>query len=461
MTDSKKKETKSKKGKKLDLSVIAIVDNIVFSEKEVWAYYQIGTKAYDFLSHDGKIALANNTTMALANMMTDKTEPIDCNIINTSVPLDTDAWEAQVFEEVPDGRETPGLYNFVKDQKFFLESQDYNVRIAYLGVCLGKRGALETGSIDIFQTGIKGAWEEFLKWGRKALAVPGETISKDEEAKFVKAENDLYSIIGQGHLDAEKVTAEDLLLMIKRQFYPAMPSPSLDIDHEYRLGPGDLELELYSGIKNRFRWMEITQLIGQVSFTGYRATLTFSKFPKEILYPLGFPFLYVPSVALEYPFTTFARFTLLPTQEMKKEVMKKQKELDDELSNMAAGKDSMVNTGAEASEALGDSMMLDALLSSDKTPWVQGSYRIVIEAPSEEILKDQINLVRQIYADMSINITHTSGDQAQLFLEQMPGDHLREKSFQQTTNLYQIGTSGFNFSSSVGDKILGRELHNG
>lgn len=453
---SEKKE-KKQKGKRLDLSVVAMVDNLVFSKKEVWAYYQIDTQAYDFLSHAGKLALGNSTTLGFANIMTEKDEPVDFHLINTFLPLDTEAWEKQVFEEVSEGRETPGLDNFIKDQRYFLDSQDYNTRITYLGVCLGKRGAIEASSVNFLEIGFKGAWEEIKKWGQKALFAPPDIISATEEDKYRKAESNLYSIIGQGHLQAEKVTSEDLLLLIKRMFYPAMPAPGLDVDHEYRVGPGDLELELYSGIKNRFRWLEFNHQIGRYDFTCYRATLTFSKFPKEMVFPASLPFFYLPS-RFATPLTTYARFTLLPTKKMKSEVMKKQKELDDELANMAAGKDSMVNTGAEASEALGDSVLLDSILSSDKTPWVQGTYRIVIEADSEESLRDKIAEVKQEYASMNINLTHTGGDQAELFLEQMPGDRLREKSFQQTTNLFHIGTSGFNFSSAVGDRIMGREL---
>ena len=34
--------------KKLDVSMRGIVDNIVFSKNEVWAYYTVDTSGYDF-----------------------------------------------------------------------------------------------------------------------------------------------------------------------------------------------------------------------------------------------------------------------------------------------------------------------------------------------------------------------------------------------------------------------------
>lgn len=456
--DNKNRKKDKNKGKRLDISAIGVVDNLVFSDKEVWAYYSIGGNAYDFLSHDGKLALAANTTNAFANLMTDRAEPLDAHIINFSKPLDTDAWEQQMYDEIIDGREPPGLNDFIQDQKYYLESREYYMHVSYLGICIGRRGALEMESLNLIDAGFKGAWEELKKWGKKAMSMPGVEIGIDEELRFRKAEEEFYTILSQGHLNAQRVSSEDLLLTMKQQFYPGMPTPYLDVDHDNRLGPGDLELELYSGIKNRYRWMEFTQQILQYTVTGYRATLTFSKFPKEILYPAGIPFLYLPT-RLDEPYDTYARFTLIPTENMKKEVVKKQKELDDELQNIGeAGGDSMVNTHAEAGEALEDSVMLDSILSSDKTPWLQGTYRIVIEDSTEEGLKEQVAKIRQDYSDMGININHTAGDQAELFLEQMPGDRLRESSFQQTTNLYQIGASGFNFSSAVGDRIKGREL---
>ena len=45
----------------------------------------------------------------------------------------------------------------------------------------------------------------------------------------------------------------------------------------------------------------------------------------------------------------------------------------------------------------------------------------------------------------------TYHDQLDLLLEFMPGDHLRESSFIQTSNLELLGVSGFNILNNVGD----------
>lgn len=456
------KKAKAKKGKRLDISMEAVVDNIVFSEKEVWAYYKVSNRAYEFLSFGGKVGLAINMTTAFNNLMTDKTDDLDLHMINTSTPLDYNAWADQIYSERSKQVKPPGFDDFMNEQRDFLIDQNYMVKVSYLGVCLGKRGALDLESLNVFETGFKGAWDFAKKWGSEALALPTGEISKDEEERFRQAEEEIYRILSAGHLQAEKVSSEDILLLMKRQFYPAMPAPDLDIDHDSRLGAGDLDLELYSGIKNRFRWLEITQQIYHITATGYRTTLSFSKFPREMTYPIGIPFLYLPS-KLSQHFTTYARFTLISSQSMKKEVEKKQKEQKDELENLAAGQDAFDSTisgggPADVTEALYDGQVMQQLLTSDKAPWVQGTYRIVIEAHDLDSLKNYASLLKQEYADLGINLNWTSGDQASLFLEQMPGDRLRENSFIQTTNLYQIGASGFNFSSDVGDRIAGREL---
>lgn len=77
------KDNKNNK-KNLKISPVAVVDNMVLSKTDAWAFYKITNKVFDFLSHDQKVSLALKTTNALNNLMSDKQEPLDIQLIVTS-----------------------------------------------------------------------------------------------------------------------------------------------------------------------------------------------------------------------------------------------------------------------------------------------------------------------------------------------------------------------------------------
>ena len=453
------KTTNSKK--KLNLSPIAVVDNMVFSRTDGWAYYRITNDVFDFLSQDQKVSLALRISNALNNLVNDKQEPLDCHLIVTTIPIDIDAWEAQVRGVAEDWEQSPGFESFLEEQIKYLKNKEYMRRVCFLGINLGKRGALDMSGLNVFESGFKGATDTVKLWLNSILQTPGSLIDQKEEDQFRKKEATFFRTLSVGHLRAKRCTSEDILLLIKRQFYPAMPSPYLDVDVSTRLGPGDLELEVGSAIENKYRWMKITQMFEDIEVSGYRATMSFAKFPKEIYYPSGgFPFLYFPA-KLGAPFTVFSRFTLHPSSKMKAEVEKKKKEQKDELENISGAQnqyDSAVDSlPSDVVQSLEDIRVISDMLASDKTPWIEGSYRVVVEASSEELLREYCAKLKQSYDDLGILLQWTAGDQAKLFLEQMPGDQLRVSSFKQITNLNMLSTSGMNFSSDVGDLIYGTD----
>lgn len=457
MADNKKTTA----NKKLNISAVAIIDNMVFSKTDAWAFFRLTNNVFDFLSREQKNSLALRITSAFNNLMSDKQEPVDCHIIVSTVPVDVDSWETQVRKVGSDWKQSPGFEQFLEEQVNFLKDHEYMRRVCYLGIHLGRRGALDMSGLNVIEAGFKGAADVMKQWMTSILHQPDEIVSADEEASFRKREVSYFRTISVGHLKAKRCTSEEILLLIKRQFYPAMPSPYLDVDQESRVGPGDMELELGSAIENKYRWLKITQMYGDIEVSGYRAALSFAKFPKETYYPMtGFPFFYFPA-KLGAPFTLYSRFTLYPSTKMKVEIEKKKKEKKDELENIAAAQGASASTvdgmPADVMDSLDDIRTVSEMLATDKTPWVEGSYRIVVEATSEDKLREYAAMLKQSYDDLGILTKWTAGNQAAMFLEQMPGDHLRVKAFKQMTNLNMLSTSGMNFSSDVGDPIFGTD----
>lgn len=444
---------------KLDVAVQSAVDNILFSKKEAWAYYRLSTTVYDFLASQQKIETGLRITSAFANIMSNKQDSVDGHLIVTNVPLDVDAWEAQILGVMEDHPEGPGFKRFMAQQNAFLRKREYSRRVCYVGINLGGRNTLDFTNLNVLESGFKNATETIKQWIDKMWRQKDGTVDKTEEDMYRRREEDMYAILSNGALQAQRATTEEILLAIKRMFYPHMPAPYLEIDHSNRLSQGDMDIEMLGQITPKARFLKFTQPYENIELESYRACLTFTRFPKTFTFPYdNFPFLYLPAT-MNVPFTAFSRFTLYPNAKMKSDVERKSKEMRDEVDNIMATRDAsdgmMSGLPAGVAETIEDLEQIKAMLEEDKVPWLRASYHLVLEGPTEKFVQDVYAALRQEYQDRDTVITWTSGDQMDLFLEQMPGDTKRIKSFEFITNLALLTTSGFNFASEIGDRIYG------
>lgn len=457
-----KKNPKGSQGdkKRLDIATVAVIDNITFSTTDRWAYYRLSNTVYDFLSESSKASMIKQLANAFSNLMGERQDVLDCHLIVTSTPVDVDAWEDQVTEVTEAWNRGPGFDRFVAEQVNFLQDESYLRKVTYLGIHLGRRGSLALDATSFVENGVVGAMDTIKQWADTALQAPGVIISKVEEQEARRQEEEVYRTLSTGNMAAHRASSEELLLLIKRSFYPAMPAPYLDVDHGSRIGPGDLELELSSAIHRRPRWLRFDQMIQQHELSGFRATLTVSHLPRIVSLPNPNPFLYYMH-SISVPFTCYSRFSLIPHNVMKKRLEKKKNETADELTNLAGAAenaDSMTGSApADVTDAVESMQLMNQMISEEKTPWVEGVYRIVVETKDETMLKDWCTRVRQSFKDEDVAVNWTVGDQTDLFLEQMPGDRLRQKAHQHITDLNYLASSGFLYSSDVGDRVYGSD----
>lgn len=445
--------------KKLGIEAVGIVDNIIFSKTDVWAYYRISDDVFDFLSNDQKVSLATQLNNALGSMAADKTESLEGHLIVTSVPIDIDNWEKEVRRMAEEnGQTAPGFNLFINEQVEHLKSQEYMRKVAYIGINLGKRGALDLSGLNVLEYGFKSAVDTAKFWLSNAMKLATEEVSPKEEANFRMKEENYERTLKTGNMQAERATSEELLMFMKKQFYPSIPVPPLISDYEERVGAGDILNETSHAIENKYRWLKFVQMYHNVELSGYRATLTFAEFPKRFHFPYeGFPFMYLPAWA-GAPFTMYARFFLTPTSDMKATIEKKRKEQKDELENVTTGQDqydSAVDGVPQGTvQAIQDLNEISSIIDNDKMPWVQGSYNIVVEAATEEELRNYCSTLKQMYDNIGIKLVWTAGDQKELLLESLPGDKQRASGFKQTTNISMLGTAGYSYNSTVGNAEL-------
>lgn len=454
---SKKNQSNGKQPKKLDIAVRGIADNLVFSKRDVWAFYRSAPKMFEFSPTGMLISDALKTSTGLTNLVEGRTDPLDTIFITTSTPIDIAAWRSQVHAVLEDWQTPEAMAEYFDEMTDYVGNQHYTNRVGYVGIHLGRRGAVNFSAMNPLESGVRGAGEAIKDWFAGFTETHDEAFTEREERDFRSREDKVRSSLMSSGIISGAVSAEELMLVIKRQFYPAMPTPYLDVDHGERIGAGDIALETACVFKNHYRYLEINQLIDSTEYTGYRAVMSLTKFPREQIYPNPRPIFYVPSLALQMPITTYARVKLLPRDKVRKEVEKRRKEQADQIKNMHASDqsyaDSVVSDSSKSEQDIQDLRDLDAITQQDRSPWVQGSYRVVLEAPDPKILLNMASILKQEYALMGITSVVSAGDQEQLFLEQMPGDSMRVKSFNQVTNIHQLSTTGFNIASDAGDPI--------
>lgn len=439
---------------KIKIPAVGIVNNIVFSEKEAWAYYKIASVPYDFLSDAGRVGLSSRIMVAFSALASKAAKDVDVHILVTNTPFNVDSWEGQmlrIYDEWNDGERLESFENYIAKQTQVLKSRSYKKKVVYLGVKLFNRGSFAMEEFNILDFGFKEMFEALKKSISSMLVLPDENISDIERGRALKDEGEIYRTLRSGELRGVRVSSEELLLVMKKMLHPGMPSPYLEVNHEERVGLNDIVMETGSIIEDHRRYLKIKQMVDGEEMEGYRATLSFSKFPAETMSePYGIdPFMYVPTM-MGLPFTMTARVTLVPSEKMKKDLQKKELENQDEIDNLLASGQRVTSRVRETQHDLD---RLDAELSNDNMPWLSGHYRMTIETPTEDLLVTAINELRQVYARTDTVLTWTSGDQLDLLLEEMPGSRLMMNDFGHMTNMAMLGISGFNYGGAVGDPI--------
>ena len=158
------KKNKKKKAKKADKTikippkaVIGTHGNIIVSDKEVWAYYILAEKPYDFLSDNSKIILANATQSALASLSASANRPLDCHIQISNTPFNPDSWEEQVRMEYAKWTDykSQAFENFINAQREELYMGNYMKRVSYFGIKLFNRGSFDVNNLNILEYSLK------------------------------------------------------------------------------------------------------------------------------------------------------------------------------------------------------------------------------------------------------------------------------------------------------------------
>lgn len=436
-------------------SPIGIIDNLVFSEKTVQAIYKLSGDDFSFKRGEDMIGLVQAISNNLATLLPNKLNPLECQWWITYRPLDATKW-ADEFKEVIDtwyphededkANKYIEMQNTLGSMRSYMYQNDYVKQEVYLGIDLGRRGQAERPETFDFK--------EFMTYVKEII----DTTVKQRDPQITQSEVDYwkrkeerYNVgVTQGVLKGIPARASEVAYLIKQPLWPMMPMPEF-LDEDKRIwGRGEVQALGSSWIEKRPKSLKITQQNWDgTDMVRYRTALCFAKFPDAMEFPTTIPWIQSSSL-LGVGVTFNSRFSVVPAAKVRKDLNRKLQETKDEAVNAQ-------NAGEMPQDIIERMTMAEALeyeIERNGGDWVYGSYRLHIEAPTEEDLRKRVAAAISHYKDLGIELVWPSGgDQFKLLQESIPSDEKRVKAYEQRQILPTFAGGLPTALTAIGDRV--------
>lgn len=422
--------------------LVAIVEDITFSQEEVWLWAKLPQTQYEFLRDDDRLSIAYSLNSAISNLIQSEENSAECQLIVSTQEFDSLSWADNLYKQTSKSNPHPYFQNLLEGMFNRVQSLNFTEKVVLLGVKIGNRydyGAVKNSLNLPFVDNLL----------EQLYTANTSTISEDEYNFWNKKAKKYRSTM---HHKMQPVTAAEIAFVIRKNFYPAMPAPTveeLSVGDHFKWGEGSIASLVEADIENNAKHLKITQYIDGQPVEGYRATLAFSKFPEVLNYPQQEPWIHY-GFMLGLPIGFYSRFTVEPSRKVKKDVIKQIKAAQDQAINQTGAGGMMTRDVAE-NLALGEE--LSYALNKSNEPWIYGRHRLIIESVTLDGLQEQAQALIEHYRDMDIMVSWPTGDQLSLLMESLPGDKIRLKSYLQNQELSILGGGVPAGAGSAGDSI--------
>lgn len=452
-----KLRTPTVKGRRLNVLLRDVSDNIFFNDEEQIAWYRLGPQAYDWLEDGGKLNVVNTITTAYSTLMGARTKPLECMILSHPQPFDVQAWLRQSFVK---SNNKKSYREWMTAQAQMLKDADFNTRHTYFGVKIGNRHEVD---VDLDGSEIR-VWVKNVIAGFKAvvnkLSRSRDIVLTEEEDNLAhERERAIFDTISRSALAAERVSPAELLYVQKSMFYPAMPVPALTVDHGNRMTAADLVEEFSHVIDNTARdCLRFEQIIDNQVREGWRSTMTLLKTSKDMSLPESMTYIQLLD-SVDSNASFFSRFTLYPVEDVQKALQAEKKRTKDQVKNaaMAASTDDYDQNVEGFEEKLLEHMKeadrAEQYVTYHPAPWFEGSFHVVVTDTTKDGVRSQVKALSELFGKNAVVTMCRRDEQAALFLEGMLGDRKRFWGAEQTATLPMLAATGANFVNEVGDRI--------
>ncbi|TDQ54788.1 ATP-binding protein [Actinorugispora endophytica] len=415
------------------LAVRYFDDRVLLSDTEAWAYFRLPTVSYEFSTPDEREALATNITIALAAIRMNDAE-VHLRVAHRAYPAAD--WATRLDGTSDSG---PGWFDYLDEMYRHVWAKDFWSKEVYLGVRLGQRGVRAQLSQGVFAQ-LFGAYQRT----EQVLGMGDDAIDDREIARWTDQAERLGRALAASSLRARHARSPELAWLIRHAVTATIEEPRESAAGRRRWGKGEIEALVDGVLHNGRSFLRLEQPGGEA----YAAYLSFSRFPDLMPFPDGEPWLHYAD-SLPFPVEASLRMKLVPPAKASKDVSRRLAHARDMDAHMR-------EAGAEPdialAEQIGAARMLEHGITKERLPFVYGWHRLMVAAPTENLLVQRVEAVVEHYRDMGIDITHSTGDQFSLFCESLPGDRTRLEAYVQRQPLRTIAGGMPTATVDLGDR---------
>ncbi|MQA96205.1 MAG: ATPase [Streptosporangiales bacterium] len=416
------------------LAVRYFDDRILLTDTTAWAYYRLPTVSYEFTTAEEREALATNITIALAAIRMQDAE-VHLRIAHRSYAA---ADWATRLDATADGG--PGWYDYLDEMYRHVWAKDFWTKEVYIGVRLGQRGV----RAQLAGGGVFSQLFAAYQRGEEALGLEDDAIDSGEIARWTQQSDRLGRALASSALYARHATSDELAWLFRHAVAGAAGDPPPSATPRRTWGAGEIETLVEGQIVNGRSHLRLEQPTGP----SYVAFLSFARFPDLMPFPDGEPWLHYAD-ALPFPVEISSRMKLIPPAKASKDVGRKLAHARDMDAHIR-------EAGAEAPIALAEQIdaarMLEHGITKERLPFVYGWNRLIVTAPTEELLVQRVEAVVEHYRDIGIDVVNSTGDQFSLFSESLPGDHIRLNAYAQRQPLRTVAGGMPTATVDLGDR---------
>jgi hypothetical protein len=379
------------------LSLRYIEDGLALTRRDAWAWYAVPTRSYDLLSDQQRLAEARTIALGLASL-----RDAECHLLVAHRPFDPAAWAASLDEGTPHSR--PGWESYLSHLEQHLHGEEFAERRVFLGVRLGDR-----------RTG----WRHRKRRIEEIAGVESPRVSRRELAGW-RAQAELVRRTASGAgLRPVGATADELRWLVQRSFHRGLAGPPL-LPAPTAFG-GAIQTVAEGTVHNGRHALRLEQPSGKREL----AFLTVARMPERLIFP-GQEWLYHTDL-LGADVDISVRFRVVPARLAAAAASRKVVEAQDQARNIG-GPGALPLGLAEMAEHARE---LEHSLTRDGLPLIYAQTALCVSAPTSDELEAGVVDCIELFRDLGIELARPTGDQLALFVQALPGERWKVKTYEQ------------------------------
>jgi AAA-like domain len=396
-----------------------------------WAWFQLPTISYEFLTEEQRDQLAIATMVGLGGI-----RDTDCHLLVVHRDYPVDRWTHDLHASVP--QPAPGWLAYLGDQQHRVATNAFWSKEVWFGVCLGRRRGGLLGSLPDWAY-------ELLRRGEDIAGLTDDVVSPGELEGWRDRARAVARSLAQGPLDARPATCDDLAWLVQRSCHRALPPPPPTVAPPRTWGPGQLQRLVQGRIENGYHYLTIVQPTG----TSYVASLGMSHFLDDMTFPDVEPWIYYAE-QLDFPVEFSIRAHFASPRQAAKDTERQLARASDQAAHMQEANRPpglRLQRQLEVAEQLSDDLVEQGI------PFLYDRDRLVVSAGDPDTLIARVAAVIDHYRQIFIDVQWPTGDQFALFREAMPGDRVRLRSYLQYRPLITLAGGLPTASAELGEPV--------